>query len=203
MLLLALLACSGPTTPPPFTCATAAAALGHPDAKVAACDPLPNLPEVVQVALEAPDLPGGKTTTTVVVRDGVATANAGGPALAAFLGALPADRARTLTMQDMNGLLRAFSAFPEGFGPRDWNFAMPGIGTSTFQPEPLRLVLYNGQPPAPDAADPNPIVRRATLSGPPYLWTMERRLPDGSWTTGGERPLDAPPAAPPGAPPKP
>lgn len=199
LLLVALTGCHREAPPPPpFTCATAAASLGHPDANVSACDALPHVPEVVQVALEAPDLPGGRLTTTVIVHEGKVTTGSGGAALSTFLAALPPDRQKALTMQDINGLLRAFAAYPEGFGPRDWNFAMPGIGTSSFQPEPLRLVLYTGKPPAPDAADPSPLVSRATLTGPPYVWTLERRQPDGTWTPGGQRGLEdvgvAPPA---------
>lgn len=167
--------------PPPFTCADAAAALERPQARVAACSSLPNLPEVFQVALHDPADAATAQTLAVLVRDGRPQVATGPAGLFAFVDGLPAERRAALTMADINGLLRAFDAFPEGFGARDWNFDMPGIGRSSFTPEPWRLVLYRTEPPPP--SDPAGPARhhRATLTRAPWAWLLETRQPDGAW----------------------
>jgi hypothetical protein len=162
-----------------------------------ACDPLPGLAEVVQVALEEPGTPPQKLSVTVLVEGGKAQPAAGGPALGAFFDSLPPERLSRLTMADVNGLLRAFGAFPERFGPRDWNFDMPGIGRSSFSPAPFTLVLYTSVPPPPDKVPNDPEVYRATLTRDAgvYAWVIEQRAADGAWERRAREPLMAEPAS--------
>lgn len=178
-----LLACDRPPEPAPppaapttFSCAAAAPFLGHPEARVVACDALPDFPEVVNVSLEGGDLPAGRTAITVVLRDGVPVGGQGGPALAAWLGALPAERVDRLTLGHLVALLRAFGAFPDRFDPRAAGFDLPEIGTSRFTPRPFRLELYTG-------LAPEERFLRATLVGRevPWAWTVEERGADGAW----------------------
>lgn len=194
-----LLACGllEPKAPPPFTCDNAAEGLGRPKATVIACDPLPHLPEVVMIALEDA---GARETFAVVVKDGRPLPARGGPALATFLDSLGAERTKALEMGDINGLIRAFDAFPSGFGPRDWNFDMPDIGRSSFTPSPFTLTLLALLPPPPENATAPPEIRRATLSADGgWAWRVERRQPDGAWAPIATQPLASLTSSPPPA----
>lgn len=188
--LLALLAaCTGgaPAAPTgPFACEDAGARLGYPEAVVTACSTLPNLPDVYQVALDGPTVPGGHLVRTLVVAHGQPVSAHGDSALRSYLAALPADRRRALTMEDVTGLLRAFDAFPMGFDHHSWNFDTPGVGRSSFVPEPFELVLYAAVP-------PQPVYLRARLAEDAGRWTwrIEGRSPDGQWALREERALDA------------
>lgn len=163
-----LLACSTPA--PPFTCETAAAALGHPSAKVESCDAAPNLPEIYQVALTGDDL-GGRLILGVHTVDGRIDPAHGNKAVAAFLDGL-GDRRKALTIRDLMATLRAFDAFPAGFDAKVAMFDLPSVGTSHFTTEPFELTIYNGRPPDPGFV-------RAKLTGPPWVWTLAE-LPDGA-----------------------
>lgn len=191
LLLAALLVAACGTAPPaaptgPFACEDAGARLGYPDAVVAACGTLPNLPDVYQVALDGPTVPGGHLVRTLVVAHGEPVSAHGDSALRSYLAALPPDRRRALTMEDVTGLLRAFDAFPMGFDHHSWNFDTPGVGRSSFTPEPFELVLYAAVP-------PQPLYLRARLGEDAGRWTwrIEGRSADGQWALREERALDA------------
>lgn len=193
MLTFFLLACDRAPDPPPvperFSCEVAAAWLGHPQSRVVACDPVSGLPELVEVALEGPDIPGGRLSTTLRFEGETRRTEVGGPAMAAWLAALPPERVAELDLPRMMAVLRAFQAFPPGFDGRSAGFAMPAIGTSSFSPAPFRLVLYTG-------LAPEERFLRATLVGRevPWAWTMEERAADGSWAVVGGEALSAEPA---------
>lgn len=186
-----------PAIPAAFSCESAPASLGHASARLIACEPLPHLPEIVQVALEEPGPPPARLSFTVHVEAGVARPSSGGPELAAFLDALPPERRVQLTLADVNGLLRAFSAFPEPFGPRDWNFDLPDVGRSSFTPTPFALVLYTAVPPPPEKVPNEPALFRGVLSeeGGALGWVISERSASGVWEPGAHQPLaaEAPP----------
>lgn len=170
MLPLLLAGCA----PPPFTCADAAAALGHAGATVDACDAAPHLPEVLQVVLRGGDV-GARTLVGVWVVDGQIRDGAAPGALARFLDGL-GPRRDTLNLTDLMFVLRAFDAFPPGFDAKAAMFDLPGVGASTFTAQPFALELYNGRAPEPGFV-------AATLRGPPWVWTT-RRLDDPRGTAG-------------------
>lgn len=161
VLLPVLLSCT--PSGPAFSCGEAATALGHPGAVVEACDAAPHLSDIYQVALSGGDLLGRKVYGVYVV-DGTLSPATGNEALTAFLDGL-GPRASTLTVTDMIAVLRAFQAFPSGFDPTASMFDLPGVGTTRFTPAPFRFEMYNGRPPEPGFV-------RATLEGPPWVWTL-------------------------------
>ena len=182
-LVTVVLAACGDPADKPFTCAKAAAILGHPTANVEACDPAPHLAEVYQVALAGGDLPA-RQIIGIHLTNGVLDPGRGDAALSAFLDGL-GPRRDALTMQDMIAVLRAFEAFPPGLDGSSSMFDLPAIGTSRFAPQPFALELYNGHPPEPGFV-------RARLTGPPWAWTRGE-LADGAteWKDGPAVPLTA------------
>ncbi len=148
---------------PSFTCGDAAAALGHPSAQVEACDAAPHLSDVYQVALSGGDLLGRQVYGVYVV-DGKVRPDTGNAALSAFLDGL-GPRAAALNVLDMIAVLRAFQAFPTGFDPSVSMFDLPDVGTTRVTATPFRFEMYNGRPPEPGFI-------KATLEGPPWVWTL-------------------------------
>lgn len=177
VLVLLLAGCA----PPPFSCADAAAALGHPDATVQACDAAPHLPEVYQIVLTGGDA-GARLILGARVVQGRVQDTAAPGALAAFLDGLGPAR-DTLTLTDVMYTLRAFDAFPPGIDAKSAMFDLPGVGRSQVRTAPFRVELYNGRAPEPGFLG-------ATLEGPPWRWTLRRLdAPGGAWQPAGEAAL--------------
>jgi len=132
---------TAPEQAPPFSCDSAPAALGKPDWSVYACNEMPEPPGLFAVTLESPD--GARMGRMVPVNpDGFAATDAGMSAASAWLRARKLLGDPALTLSGLTNALEAFEAWPSPFGYSSRDFDVPGVGASSFAPEPFALTLF-------------------------------------------------------------
>jgi hypothetical protein len=133
------------SAPSPFSCETAAAALGRPDWQVYVCNEMPEPRGLFAVTLEGPD--GAREGHLVPVNaNGFATLTSGIPAASAWLRSRGlVDDSSSLTLTGLTNVLTAFDAYPEAFNMDARSFIDDAIGSSTFT-TPFKLTLYTPHP---------------------------------------------------------
>lgn len=171
-----------------FDCQNANVALGHPEAAIQMCDPMPHLPGVFLVMLTSPSV-----SRVVVTNAAGAVETRKGPAVAAgFLDHAGVAHAEGLTTNEVVFALHELGGLPDAFGPDAITTGSAEAGFSSVRVNPFRLVLVRelpGPSVGPSASgDPAPPgFERATLTRDPdgWRWRIEAR-PDSTWVARGE-----------------
>jgi hypothetical protein len=172
----------------PFSCANAAAALGHPTATVTLCVEQPVLKGVYRVGLSGGDLPG-PVARVIALRDGQPIAERGGAAAAAFLRAAHVWDLRGLAPEELTTLLFALEAWPKGFSFATASTSFAGAPVPvTTQPFTFTLITskesYERGGRAGGGGVTHRYAVRATLTGGPdtkFGWVVEMGDGKGPW----------------------
>jgi hypothetical protein len=164
---------------PPFSCDTAAAALGRPGATVRLCAHEQQLQDLWRVSLDGE---GGRLDTVVYAPGGRVSAERGGAAMARYLRSAPIWSAPSIPAQELRSALIAFAAWPAGFdlqaGPR----TVDAAGKPVLLPLPdLAVTLETSSGAwrrlggAAGVSRPSDRVRATLRGGPatPFTWTVE------------------------------